>query len=317
MKTRIFICVALLALVCFSGAGQPVNNHATDSVFVDARDLADKVIDEARKYLGCPYRWAANGPDHFDCSGFTRYVYGKFGIKLGRSTKAQAREGRPVTGSFQDFQKGDILIFGGRYNKKAFGHAAIFISCDSTGRNFSFIHAARTGVIISEYKEEYYTERFLGAVRLLPDFAPIPVKQDTLAWSIPADVVIPLDTLHLGVYDKRIVLFENGSWTFVDETGTAYSPENENTVIQLYGDGRWRLVVNSPVRIPLLAEVEESSTTTVNRSEGRATQYHTIRQGDTLSGIAAKYHTNVRIICQLNGISQNTVLKIGKKIRVK
>lgn len=316
MKTRIIICI-FLTLVCFPGTGQPVNNRGTDSLYVDTRELAEKIIDEARKYLGRPYRWAANGPDQFDCSGFTQYVFGRFGIKLGRTSKAQAREGRPVTGSFLDFQKGDLLIFGGRYNKKAFGHTGIFISCDSTGSNFSFIHAARTGVIVSEYNETYYMERFLGAVRVLPDYDPLPVKPDTLAWNIPADVILPLDTLHLGVNDKRIVLFENGSWAFIDESGAVYTPENENKVIRLYGDGRWYSVVNDSVRIPLLSEAEESSPTTVSRSEERTAQYHTIRQGDTLSGIAAKYHTNVRIICQLNGISQNMVLKIGKKIRVK
>lgn len=49
----------------------------------------------------------------------------------------------------------------------------------------------------------------------------------------------------------------------------------------------------------------------------RAARYHRIRSGDTLSGLAVKYHTSVRRICQLNGISTRTVLRLGKTLRVR
>jgi len=52
-------------------------------------------------------------------------------------------------------------------------------------------------------------------------------------------------------------------------------------------------------------------------AEAAAMKYHTIRSGDTLSGIAKKYHTTVRSLCQLNGMKENTVLRIGKRIRVR
>ena len=51
--------------------------------------------------------------------------------------------------------------------------------------------------------------------------------------------------------------------------------------------------------------------------ERAAMKYHTIRSGDTLSGIARKYGTTVSHICSLNsGLTPNTVLSIGRKIRV-
>ena len=53
------------------------------------------------------------------------------------------------------------------------------------------------------------------------------------------------------------------------------------------------------------------------RKAAAAAQYHTIRQGDTLGALARKYHTTVRKLCQLNGISENTTLRIGKKLRVR
>lgn len=51
--------------------------------------------------------------------------------------------------------------------------------------------------------------------------------------------------------------------------------------------------------------------------EMAAAQYHTIKSGDTLLGLAAKYHTTVNAICKLNGITSTTTLRIGRKLRVR
>ncbi|MCQ2135803.1 MAG: peptidoglycan DD-metalloendopeptidase family protein [Bacteroidales bacterium] len=48
-----------------------------------------------------------------------------------------------------------------------------------------------------------------------------------------------------------------------------------------------------------------------------AAQYYTVKSGDTLSKIAAKYHTNVSTLCKLNGMKSTSTLSIGKKLRVK
>lgn len=46
-------------------------------------------------------------------------------------------------------------------------------------------------------------------------------------------------------------------------------------------------------------------------------QYHKIRSGDTLGALAVKYHTTVKAICNLNGITPKTTLRIGRSIRVR
>jgi len=43
---------------------------------------------------------------------------------------------------------------------------------------------------------------------------------------------------------------------------------------------------------------------------------HTIRKGDTLSGIARKYHTTVKKLCATNHITPKTTLKIGRVLKV-
>lgn len=48
-----------------------------------------------------------------------------------------------------------------------------------------------------------------------------------------------------------------------------------------------------------------------------AETWHTVRSGDSLSRIATKYHTSVREICRLNGIRETTILKIGKRLRIR
>jgi len=56
-----------------------------------------------------------------------------------------------------------------------------------------------------------------------------------------------------------------------------------------------------------LAEIEEM----------KKAKYHRIRSGDTLSHIAGRYHTSISRICTLNGISRNTILRIGRSLRVR
>ena len=52
--------------------------------------------------------------------------------------------------------------------------------------------------------------------------------------------------------------------------------------------------------------------------ERAAARYHTIRSGDTLSGLAKKYGTSVSKICSLNpGLKPTTILSLGRKVRVK
>lgn len=53
------------------------------------------------------------------------------------------------------------------------------------------------------------------------------------------------------------------------------------------------------------------------RAEQAAMRYHKVRSGDTLSGIARRYGTTVRKLCQLNRIKETKILQIGQKIRVR
>ncbi|MGV3026843.1 NlpC/P60 family protein [Clostridium thermobutyricum] len=96
---------------------------------------AQAVLNEAYKHLGKPYVWGATGPNSFDCSGFTSYVYKKVtGRWIGRTTYDQINVGTPVSRS--QLQPGDLVF-------TSAGHVGIYVG------NNNFINAPRTGSNVS------------------------------------------------------------------------------------------------------------------------------------------------------------------------
>ncbi|MTI30201.1 LysM peptidoglycan-binding domain-containing protein [Cytophagales bacterium RKSG123] len=63
--------------------------------------------------------------------------------------------------------------------------------------------------------------------------------------------------------------------------------------------------------------LELDKTTFAYLKEARKIVFHRIRSGDTLSGISKRYRTSVKAICRLNGISSKTILRIGRKLRIR
>lgn len=98
----------------------------------------DAVIAYASQFLGTPYVWAANGPNSFDCSGFTKYVYAHFGVDLPRVSRDQAEVGAYVEKS--DLQPGDLVFF--KNGSSPVHHVGIYVG------NGSYIHAPRTGDVV-------------------------------------------------------------------------------------------------------------------------------------------------------------------------
>lgn len=123
----------------------------------------DSVITEAMKHLGVPYRWGGKTPKGFDCAGFTRYVYSKFGVQLAPSAAPQYKMGIPV--DKDSLAVGDLVFFSGRRNMKAIGHVGIVTTVKEG--SFDFIHASSTGIRITSSQEAYYLKRYKGACRLI------------------------------------------------------------------------------------------------------------------------------------------------------
>lgn len=122
---------------------------------------ADTVIAYASSHLGAPYRYGGKSPKGFDCAGFTRYVFLKYGLELAASAGGQYRQCEHVADTA--VQPGDLVFYGGRGGGEAIGHVGLVTEVDSSG--FRFIHAASDGVRYTRSTEPYYRKRYKGIGR--------------------------------------------------------------------------------------------------------------------------------------------------------
>jgi cell wall-associated NlpC family hydrolase len=120
------------------------------------------LISFAKNFLRTNYRYGGISPTGFDCSGFTRYVFGKFGLLIPHKAAEQERMGTPVPED--ELIPGDLVFFAGQDTSEV-NHVGIYI-----GHN-QFIHAASGpgAVCISSLKKKYYQTHFKSARRITDD----------------------------------------------------------------------------------------------------------------------------------------------------
>lgn len=127
---------------------------------------AERLADNAAKYLGTRYRYGSTGPKTFDCSGFIRYVFRQEGINLPRTSRMQYREGEKV--SRDQLRPGDLLFFSSpRSGKGRVGHVAMVVDVNEKDNSLTFIHASSSkGVSYQKFPDGgYYSRNYIIAVR--------------------------------------------------------------------------------------------------------------------------------------------------------
>jgi cell wall-associated NlpC family hydrolase len=97
-----------------------------------------QVVAEAARHQGKPYRWGASGPNAFDCSGFTLFVFSRFGRSLPHSSRAQYAVARAVPQG--DRRVGDLIFSYGRSGR--IHHVGIYAGGDTIW------HAPRRGDVV-------------------------------------------------------------------------------------------------------------------------------------------------------------------------
>ncbi|HEY6830146.1 MAG TPA: C40 family peptidase, partial [Gemmatimonadaceae bacterium] len=124
---------------------------------------ASRVLRTANDYVGVPYVWGGNTPKGFDCSGFTKYVFAKYGVTLPRTSREQVRAGSGVAADFRALRPGDLMLFaepGG-----AISHVAIYVG------NGRIIHASSSngGVGYTDLNSggDWFVAYFVAARRVL------------------------------------------------------------------------------------------------------------------------------------------------------
>jgi lipoprotein Spr len=306
------VSLAIIILILAScGAGRTTVSSSKTST-----TLQDDIIQYGRQYLGKPYRYAGKGPNGFDCSGYTSFVFRKFGYRLDPSSAGQDRQ-IPSIAKREDLRKGDLVFFEGNRKNGSVGHVGIVTEAFSNGQ-FKFIHSSTTsGVIISSSTEPYYASRYLRGGRELEENAsyvtrrnpPANKKQLAATNKEPTQPTIP-----------EITLSETTEYS--EDIGKRGSyPENESVI----------LVQTDPQKNPSLTStangkgqekdrVQQAKSDMVLREEDSdiispLPKNHTVQMGETLYSISRLYGCTVEQLKAWNP-QMGEELKAGESLLV-
>ena len=108
----------------------------------------ERVVHAASEEWGHPYMYGGDGPVVFDCSGLTKYVYGKFGVHLPHNAAEQYRVVDHVSKS--DMRLGDLVFI---YDASGIFHVGIY-----AGKHEMW-EAPHTGDVVR--KEKIWTDSFV------------------------------------------------------------------------------------------------------------------------------------------------------------
>jgi cell wall-associated NlpC family hydrolase len=122
---------------------------------------AQQFIEKAKVYIGKRYTRCGNGPNAFDCSGFTTYVLKKMKVTAPRTANAQSLNSNWQKVEKKALQKGDLVFFDTQDGNPPVGHVGIYLG---SGK---FLHAEPgNGVTISSLATGHYAPIFKWGRRI-------------------------------------------------------------------------------------------------------------------------------------------------------
>lgn len=195
MNKAIFI---IITTFLFSACSQKLDHHPKNPNYkiikpkVKYQPSKKNLGKMVKKLQGSPYVWAEEGPNNFDCSGFTYYLYGSMGIDIPRVARNQAKDGKRI--SVEELQYGDLIFFAtNRHSSRKITHVGMYL-----GEGW-FTHAStvKNEVVYSNlFTSPYYKKRLRVCRRYLPEKpavtvaakAPTPWKEKE---TTPTQTVVP------------------------------------------------------------------------------------------------------------------------------
>lgn len=149
---RVFT-LSLAAMIAIAGLAAFGQAHSAA-----AATKADNILNLGKKYMGVKYRFGAPSgtTSSFDCSSFTQYIFGKYGIKLPRTSGAQSKKGSYV--SKANLKKGDLVFFSvgtpGKVN-----HVAVYAGNNKILHTYGAPGVTYSSLSASHWKSHYITAR--------------------------------------------------------------------------------------------------------------------------------------------------------------
>ena len=164
--TYALLAFTLLFLSACKPPHHPVNpNYAIKKPTVKYAPSKDNLNKMVKELQGQPYVWAEEGPNNFDCSGYTYYMYGSMGIDIPRVARNQAKNGKEI--KVNELVYGDLIFFD--TDKKRRGkitHVGMYLG------DGWFTHASTTEyeIVYSNLNTSpYYKKRLRICRRYLPE----------------------------------------------------------------------------------------------------------------------------------------------------
>jgi cell wall-associated NlpC family hydrolase len=113
---------------------------------------AARAIAFAKRQLGKPYVYAADGPDSFDCSGLTMRAWQAGGVSLPHWSVAQYEQSQPVSSS--DARAGDLVFFSSNPNDyRSIYHVGLYLG---GGMMIEAPHTGDVVKIIAVYPNDFF-----------------------------------------------------------------------------------------------------------------------------------------------------------------
>lgn len=351
MQLKALLPAILLLLTTYQGKAQNESttvNSAKESFNLHSINglqnisRIDSIINFSKTFLGKPYRGGSSGPNSFDCSGFTSFVFSNFGIKLGRSSRDQAEQLPTI--SNDDIQPGDLVFFNGHHRGSRIGHVGLVVEKKENGE-FSFIHSASSsGISISNSTANYYQRRFIKAGRVFN-------TDSLLARAVSTSVVKTNEIEPVKMEDLNTAMDNNPVYENVAVTKkipakyhVVKSGETLSSIAKKYGVTVSQLRKQNKMSSDFLSlkqriKVAESRETQVYekvlaKHQPKAHQdsvqhktdiahetstnnkmEHVVAKGETLFSIAKKYHMTVDELKKLNQTGKGHIIP-GQKLLV-
>ncbi len=177
----IFLCAATIVMLTGCKSSRTATSHTAKKsqtlTHLSKNELSGhhpvtaRLLSEADKWIGTPYKFAGTDRNGVDCSGFTLNVFkNALDIKLPRNSAAQFEWCTPVRRA--DLMAGDLVFFSTNSGKKI-NHVGLYVG---DGR---IIHAStsKRAVILASMDAKWFVDHYCGSGRVEPYYAMVGPKK--------------------------------------------------------------------------------------------------------------------------------------------
>lgn len=244
-----FLIFTLLFLSACKPPHHPKNpNYAIKKPtvkYTPSKTNLDKMVKDLQ---GQPYVWAEEGPNNFDCSGFTYYMYGSMGIEIPRVARDQAKNGKEIKAN--ELVYGDLIFFD--TDKKRRGkitHVGMYLG------NGWFTHASTTEyeiVYSNLHTSTYYKKRLRICRRYLPKAEETIAMENVKPWKTKKAVNVKIPKAKPVTPE---IAKEHAAGHFFVQVGSFSGEPNKNLLYKITRAGYHYKIIKFPINGKLISKL--------------------------------------------------------------